>query len=193
MEKTKDSIKYHYHPLKSFFAKRLLDEVYNLVKKGNTRTIIDIGCGEGYPDQYLLARNPKIEIVGIDIDCRAIDIAKRKNSAATYEEGDIYNLSYGEDEYDLALVLEVLEHLNDVGRAVEEVKRVARKAIFSVPQEPLFSLASFVSGNYVKSGGKHPDHINFWNRDSFKKLLLKEYIEVEIKTVFPWIIAYCRK
>ena len=179
--------------MKSFFTRRLLDEISEVISKEKVKTIIDIGCGEGYPDNFLLAHNPLLKIVGIDIDCRAIDMARKKNPGIKYEEGDIYNLSGKENGFDLALVLEVLEHLGDAEKAVQEVKKVAPRAIFSVPQEPLFSMASFVSGNCVKSGGKHPDHINFWDKDSFRKLLQKEYIEVETKTVFPWIIAYCRK
>lgn len=179
--------------MKSFFVKRLLSEVDELIIRERVKTIIDVGCGEGYPDSFLLAHNPLLKIVGIDIDCRVIDMARKKNPGIMYEEGDIYNLSFKENEYDLALVLEVLEHLGDAEKAVQEVKKVAPRAIFSVPQEPLFSMASFVSGNYVKSGGKHPDHINFWNKDSFKKLLQKEYEEVEIKSVFPWIVASCSK
>lgn len=179
--------------MKSFFDRRLLGEISALISKENVKTIIDIGCGEGYPDGFLLARDPLLKIVGVDIDCRAVDIARKKNPGIVYQEGDIYSLSGKENGFDLALVLEVLEHLNDAEKAVQGVKRMAPRAIFSVPQEPLFSFASFVSGNCVKSGGKHPDHINFWNKDSFGKLLQKEYREVEIKTVFPWLVAYCRK
>lgn len=190
MKKTQDEKKYC-HPLKTVFVNQFLGEIIKAIKKTKAKKVIDIGCGEGYPDRVICAELPEIKLVGVDINPKVLEKARKQNPDVEYCRGDIFKLDFRSAEFDLGLVLEVLEHLNEPEKAVSEVKRVAKKAVFSVPFEPWFSLASFVSGNYIKTKGRHPDHINFWNQDSLGKLLKKHFAKVRVKPIFPWLIAIC--
>ena len=80
-----------------------------------------------------------------------------------------------------------------VRQTLKIIKNLVQKnAIISVPNEPLFSFISLLSGSYIKRWGRHPEHINFWNLRSFNNFLSQEFDSVNIKTVFPWLITICK-
>jgi 2-polyprenyl-3-methyl-5-hydroxy-6-metoxy-1,4-benzoquinol methylase len=190
MNKSQHQEKYS-HPLKSIFTRFFLTKVVEIVRAEEARTVIDVGCGEGYPDQLLLEAIPALKIVGVDIDDRALGLAKKRNPQVNYLLGDIFNLSFKKRAFDLALVLEVLEHLEYPEKAVEKIKKNARKCLFSVPYEPWFTLACLFSGRYLNTRGRHPDHINSWNTKTFEKMLEKHFKRVNIRICFFWLIALC--
>jgi len=109
-----------------------------------------------------------------------------------YFLGDIYSLKNNKC-YDLLLMMEVLEHLINPKEVLLKAREIAPLAIFSVPYEPWFSIFSFFSGKYLKTLGKHSEHVNFWNEKTFKKLLEEYYPQVKISISFPWLIAVCRR
>ncbi len=192
MKKTPDEKKYC-HPLKAIFINRFLKEMIESIKKTRAEKVIDIGCGEGYPDKVIGAKLPEIKLVGVDINPDVLERAKKQNPGIKYCQGNIFKLDFRKAEFDLALVMEVLEHLKEPEKAISEIKRVAKKALFSVPWEPWFSLFSLISGHYPKTKGRHPEHLNFWNTDSFGRILKKHYPTVKTKRVFPWLIAVCEQ
>ncbi|RJR23668.1 class I SAM-dependent methyltransferase [Candidatus Microgenomates bacterium] len=192
MKESQDKKKYT-HFIKRKFVDFFLNKINEKIDVLDAQKIVDIGCGEGYPESFFLERKPNLKITGIDTNDQHLKEAKKKNPKAEYIKGDIYNLNFNKDFFDLAIVLEVLEHLKEPNVAVGQVKKISKKAIFSVPYEPWFSLLSFLGGSYIKSLGRHPEHVNFWNIESFKKMLLKDYGKVNIELAFPWIIAVCEK
>lgn len=189
---SQDQKKYS-HPLKKYFINRFLNKVFERIQNLKAQKILDIGCGEGFADNFLLAKNGKLEITGIDKGKELLTIAKGKNPQAVYKEGDIYNLRRYENNFDLVLVMEVLEHLKDPGFAVAEVKNIFPRAIYTVPREPWFSIFSLLSGSYLKTLGRHPNHQNFWDEKSFNNFLLQFYNDVKIESSFPWLIAVCTR
>lgn len=186
---SQDDKKYQ-HFIKSIFISRFIGEIASLVISSGAKKIIDIGCGEGYSDQLLLGQLSGIKIVGVDKNEQFLKKARTRNPQVTYQKGDIYKME-GRQEFDLALVMEVLEHLENPNKAIKEIKKTAKKAIFSVPLEPWFSLASFFSGSYLRNWGRHPDHINSWNSHSFAKMLKEHFSVVRINIAFPWLIGFC--
>lgn len=191
MGKSQDKKKYR-HFLKRIFINNFLGSVAENIETLKAKNVIDVGCGEGYSDALLLKKLPCLEIIGIDINEQYLKQAKKNNPKIKYLKKDIFNLDFHTNAFDLAIVLEVLEHLKNPGQAIKQVKKISHKAIFSVPHEPWFSLISLLSGNYMKTFGRHPEHINGWNQKTFKQLLCKDYNEVNIKLSFPWIIAVCQ-
>jgi 2-polyprenyl-3-methyl-5-hydroxy-6-metoxy-1,4-benzoquinol methylase len=75
--------------------------------------IIDIGCGDG---QLELRLNPQLNILGIDVSETSIERAK-KNDKQSIQHGNhrfnvqnALNLPFGEESFDLIIMVEVLEH-----------------------------------------------------------------------------------
>lgn len=180
--------------VKLIFIKRLMRRIIDEVDKSGARKILDIGCGEGYPDHYLLDRfGSKLEILGIDFNPDLLELAQMKNPEARYLKQDIYQLEFTKNQFDLILMTEVLEHLGNPLKALLKVNLFAPTALISVPYEPWFSVFSFLSGSYLKSIGKHPDHVSFWNKESLRDILSKIYREVNVIISFPWLIGVCKK
>ena len=85
------------------------------------------------------------KLEGLDFLDRAIQLGKNHPPELSLKQGNIYELPYEDNSFDVVLCLEVLEHLEYPERALKaELQRVARKyCIVSVPNEPFFQMANF--------------------------------------------------
>lgn len=88
--------------------------------------ILDAGCGEGVLVKKY--RSLGHNITGIDLNVSSDHVFK----------GDILDMPYGEDSFDLVLFLDVIEHLNvqDQLPALMELKRILKddgKIVISIP------------------------------------------------------------
>jgi SAM-dependent methyltransferase len=94
-------------------------------------SIIDVGCGSGrwarIADKY------SKHVIGVDYQTRSIDIARSYDSNVEFVVADInVDLShYG--YFDLALVIHVLEHIDNPLILLNELRRCAKKIIIEVP------------------------------------------------------------
>lgn len=170
---------------------RFLKDLSFWVEVLKPKTILDIGCGEGFVDAFLFQKNPQYQIRGIDISKKAIRKARVRVPKLLVQQGDACNLPFKKNTFDLTLCTEVLEHLDNPQKAILEARRVSKRyCLFSIPNEPIFSLLTFFSGTYIKHLGKHPDHLNFWTKNSFRKLLQKYFAKpVVVKTSSVWTLA----
>jgi len=192
MKKTWDQRKYN-HWLKRIFLERFLKTILEEIRYSKAKTILDLGCGEGYPDEYFFKNLPGLKLIGIDKNENLLKNARKKNPGCFYQTGNILNLPFKKWQFDLVLVMEVLEHMRNPEKIILQTKKIAPKAIYTVPFEPWFSFCCFLSGNYLSRLGRHPDHLNFWNKRSFKQVLDKFFRKVKIRITFPWLIAVCEK
>jgi len=91
---------------RNFFQK-----IFTYFKKRGTKKlrILDIGCGTGYLEQYLMPEHHKI--IGIDVSKKLLEIAKKKFPTVEYKLQDAYSLRDG--SYDLIVENSVLHHIKD--------------------------------------------------------------------------------
>lgn len=196
MNDSQDAKKYlTLNPLKQILVNKFLNDIYFEVEQVQPKTILDIGCGEGFVDMFLFQKNPQYQIKGIDISKKTVGRVKKQAPKLMAQQGDAYNLPFRENTFDLTICMEVLEHLNEPQKAITEARRVSKKyCLFSVPREPIFSLLTFFSGKYLKRLGRHPDHVNFWTKKSFKELMQKHFSKLIVfKVSSTWILAMAEK
>jgi 2-polyprenyl-3-methyl-5-hydroxy-6-metoxy-1,4-benzoquinol methylase len=195
MKKSSNFLKYRGKNIikNNIFKKILISlffrKIYQEIKKNNPKKIIDLGCGEGFIENFLLNKKYKTKMIGIDINPDSVEYAKKNNPGAKFLTGDILNLKI-KDNFDLVLMLEVLEHLSQPGKALETAKSLSKKLLVSVPWEPWFSWLYLSIGLNLKRLGKHPEHCQFFNRQSLESLLKKYFRTVEVKSNWPWLIAW---
>lgn len=85
-----------------------LQNTLELLGERSSGKMLDIGCGSGEID-ILLARNTNFEIIGFDIAEKATEVARANIKKAglenriKIEEGDIYNLNYPDNSFDLVV------------------------------------------------------------------------------------------
>ena len=184
-------------PLVKFLMKNYFRQFDFLFSKcRGVRSILDVGCGEGYIIKYIKNKydNKKLYLEGVDLSEDVINIAKKNNPGVKFSKGDIYCLNYKDNSFDLVLATEVLEHLEKPEEALKELRRVSRKyIILSVPREPPFRIANILRLKYLKRLGNTPGHIQNWTRKNFEKLLSKHFKKIIIKTAIIWTLALCIK
>lgn len=93
--------------------------------------VIDIGCGIG-ANTFSLAKKAK-KVIGIDISKTSLDYAKKHYSAQNidYIYGDITKELIG--KFDVAVLSNVLEHIEDRVEFLESVKKISPKILIRVP------------------------------------------------------------
>ncbi len=99
-------------------------------------TVLEVGCGEGRLAQHLVTRGARpARFVACDLELSAV--AGDLDPVIELRQASIYELPFESGSFDLVVCCEVLEHLNDPGRGLAEVARVARRGVVvSTPREP---------------------------------------------------------
>ncbi len=169
-----------------------LDELW---EKAAPKTVLDVGCGEGVLTREWAERLGDARIVGIDLDDPKLQAewAKRQRENLEYRVEEATQLSFADDEFDLASAIEVLEHVPDPGATVAEMARVAeRHLLVSVPREPVWRMVNMARGAYWKTLGNTPGHVNHWSKRSFKALLGEHGTVEEVRAPFPWTMLLVR-
>ena len=109
---TIDTYQEQYHPKVLALYKDIFDRIFSFFKSKNKEklSILDVGCGTGYLEQFL---QPEInEIVGIDVSQKLLAKAKNKYPRVKYYLADIYKFK-SRKKYDLIVENSVLHHLKD--------------------------------------------------------------------------------
>lgn len=183
------------NPIQKLLIENFYKKFFNMVKPLRVSTILDVGCGEGFTLKKLEERKIGKRNEGIDYSAAAIKIGHKIYPELNLKKGDVYNLDYKDNTFDLSICTEVLEHLDDPVKAVSEIKRVTAKyIIFSVPNEPFFILANFFRGKYLRRLGNHPEHINHWTMWGFERFLKEQGLTiVKRKHPFAWNLVLAKK
>jgi SAM-dependent methyltransferase len=100
------------------------------------KTVLDLGCNNGFGTAYLSERAAKA--VGLDITPKAIADAKQRfaQSKAEYMLYDGKLLPFPDGHFDIVVSFQVIEHVEDVPLYLSEIVRVLRprgKAVFTTP------------------------------------------------------------
>ncbi len=168
-----------------------------LLMSGTPNAIVEIGAGEGEIALVLRAMYPSATIEATDVSEAILEIAARGlvGTGISTRVEDAQDLSYQDDSFDLVVCCEVLEHVADPGKALREIRRVAKdKAIFSVPQEPIWRVLNCLRGRYLASLGNTPGHLNHWSAGSFIRLFEQAGFNViATRLPFPWTMVLAGK
>jgi len=191
-----DTSNYRKHTTSSKLQRMLIDrfhaKITNEVAKLAPRTLLDAGCGEGFVAEIFLKAMPGLQVTGFDHNEPSVKLAAQRNPTGTFTVGDIFNIEHPDNSFDVVCCFEVLEHLVDPGKAVQEMVRVAKRAVvFSVPHEPFFCAANAMRGKnwHVRPIGSDEDHRNFWRKSQFGAFVGR-YADVQVLTgSMPWIIC----
>lgn len=182
-----------WNPLRKMFLKPFQRRFLRIVDGLKVESILEVGAGEGFVMDLLHRRMPLVKLRGLDVQPEFVAEGKRLFPQLDLQIGDIYHLPEADKSWDLVIASEVLEHLEDPDRALEELKRVSKKyVLLSVPSEPWFRGLNFARGKHWKRLGNHPEHINTWTKSSFTSLVGNNLTVEKVITAFPWTILLAR-
>lgn len=112
---------------------RITEATIALIPKG-TRSIIDIGCGDGTYTAELAAHFPDLEIFGVDPAAEAIARSRRLIPDATFAVADLLvPETLPEREFDVGIIRGVLHHLPDGPLGLVNAARLCRVLIVIEP------------------------------------------------------------
>jgi 2-polyprenyl-3-methyl-5-hydroxy-6-metoxy-1,4-benzoquinol methylase len=169
-----------------------LDELWAIAAPDS---LLDVGCGEGVLTVEWAERLGDRRVVGIDLDDPklAAEWAERQRPNLEFRTADATALSFGDDEFDMATALEVLEHVPEPAATLAEMARVARRRLLvSVPREPLWRGLNVARGAYLGQLGNTPGHVNHWSKRSFAALLARYGTVEQVRSPFPWTMLLVR-
>lgn len=187
---------YNKYESKNIIEKKLMQGFFNSINKSLDKikfeNVLEAGCGEWRVTDYI-KRKYDCNIEGFDIGETAIEKAKESFPDIPFYIRSIYKLPYKE-EFDLVVCCEVLEHLDEYEKALEELFRVSKRyVLISVPSEPLWRCLNLCRFKYIKALGNTPGHVNHWNNKSFKELLSKYGKIIDCQKPLPWQMILLEK
>jgi ubiquinone/menaquinone biosynthesis C-methylase UbiE len=171
---------------------RALDE---LLAQAAPQSVLDVGCGEGVLSRRWAERLAPGRVVGVDLKDAKLEAEweRRRQDNLEFRAMRAEALAFAENGFDLVAATEVLEHVDEPHRVLDEMRRVSRgHLLVSVPQEPLWRILNLARGAYLRELGNTPGHVNHWTRRSFTALL-SEYGQVTaLRSPFPWTMLLVR-
>lgn len=140
--------------------------------------IVDIGCGDGFHLRLLKQYGEKgWTLEGIDVDRRAAEMAEK--SGFTVHLGTVEDLGLPADSYDLAFMVQTIEHVAEPARVLSAANRILKpggKLVIVTDNTDSVDFGFFKNSYW---GGYHfPRHWNLFNRKSLTLLAEKCGFEV---------------
>ncbi len=187
-----------------------LEHRINLVKRYidfEDKKVLDVGCGIG---MFLKKfRKLNAEVYGIDVDCEKVKEAKKKFKNVKIAPSE--KLPFRKDTFDIVWLHEVLEHVENDAKTLEECFRVLRpsgKLVIFAPNRlwPFETHGVFWHDKY-RFGNipfvtyfpnfyyKHftPHVRNYYRRDIYKLIKGVSFKKIHYQGVFPGFDKISRK
>jgi len=156
------------NPIKRIIFERYLRYMSGIIN--GIESIIDIGCGEGIL-LYLankLGRSEKL--VGIDLSTESLKIAKQISNA-DFIRADIHHIPIKDSVFCLSFCLSVFEHIDRHEEAVEEITRVSKKSVITIPRPMLFRVISVISLRNLTRFGREKNHVKEFKKSELLEIL----------------------
>lgn len=126
------------------------------------KQVVDIGCGEGITLERMIRRFPEKSVFGIDRCVENVEICRRLDLPVAL--GSVYDLCLGNGAVDCCLLTEVIEHLDDPGRALDEIRRVLNPGgllVLLFPNDRMFKIARLATLK-IREAFYDPGHVRQW-------------------------------
>lgn len=156
-----------------------------------SKRALEVGCGEGVIAEKLMKHWD--EVVGLDLPDAGLRAEWRERPGPRYLHGSAHELPFADNQFDVVVAVEVLEHLTDPVKGLREMARVGSgHLVVSVPREPIFRGCNLVAGRYVRDLGNTPGHLNHWSTRSFKRFVSSVGEIRAVATPFPWTVIWAQ-
>ena len=98
-----------------------------LVKFYRGGRFIDLGCLDSLAPVIIKEQYPKEEVWGIDVAKNAIEQMQERFPFVFYQVGDVYDTRFPDSYFSYAVCGEVMEHLDDPHKFIEETMRILKR------------------------------------------------------------------
>lgn len=182
------------NPVQKYLINNFLRTVTLCLEGLSINKVFDAGCGEGFVLSELKNRGIGSVLEGIDFSEQALKTGRELFPYLSLKQGDIYQLPYEDNSFDLVLCTEVMEHLDEPDKVLSEIVRVSKKyCLLSVPNEPLFMISNLLRGKNISRWGNDIDHFNHWSSGAFGDFIRSKLNVMTVKKPFPWTVVLSQK
>jgi 2-polyprenyl-6-hydroxyphenyl methylase/3-demethylubiquinone-9 3-methyltransferase len=99
---------------------------------GSGRRLLDVGCGGGYLCEEFAKTG--FDVTGIDLSQNTLRAAREHATQSSlrinYEEGRAEAIPFSDSSFDYVSCCDVLEHVDDINKAISEIARVLKPGGF---------------------------------------------------------------
>ncbi|MCH8862800.1 MAG: methyltransferase domain-containing protein [Proteobacteria bacterium] len=148
-------------------------------------TVLDVGCNVGYGSDILA--NSAAQVTGVDVSARAIAVAteRYRRGGLAFREVDGITLPFDDASFDVVTSFQVIEHLQDVSRYLQEIARVVKpggKVLFTTPNRDIRLDPGMKPWNKF--------HVTEFDASSLSALLTPHFAGVEVRGLFAETALY---
>lgn len=165
----------HHNIFQKFWHKRRFHEVNKYLPLVKLKTILDIGCHGGTFTSLLKKKYPQASVYGIDVSSDAILYGKKKYKNIIFKIARAENLPFKHNSFDLVTCFEVMEHVDNPQKVLQQIKTVLVKrgqVLFLVPSETLlFKCIWFVWSVFGPGRIWHHTHIQQFDNNKLDILI----------------------
>ena len=183
-----------------------LDHIYRYEyakKLVKGKDVLDISCGTGYGSR-ILCDGGAARVIGLDISNNIIDYASSKYGTKVLEfrVGDILNIDFVNNNFDVITCFETIEHVNNQKKAFMELQRVLRPEgilIISSPNRRLtspgktineqpdnhFHTIEYSTAEFICNVGSYFHILQVYGQRAINRFILLPFIETLLRKEFP--------
>jgi len=143
----------------------------------DSRRVLDAACGSGY-GTALLSRAAS-SAIGVDIDEATIAYARSKHQACEFAVGDVADLPFEADAFDLVVCFETIEHVVDPDQVLQELRRV-------LSEDGLLVISTPNKHQYLV---ENEFHRREFSHEEFVELLSARFAHVEVMLQHNWLTS----
>jgi len=173
----------------SLHGERRRAEVTTLLlqPKQNER-ILDVGCGEGYQISYIV--NHAGYTVGVDLSLSKLIEAKKRVKDVDFINASSEKLPFRTETFDKVLSLELLEHLRNPSKTIDEISFILKKQgilVISVPYKERIKMTQCIHcGKLTPIWG----HLTSFDEEKLSMLMPKNYILLNREYVATMVASH---
>ena len=179
-----DPVDYYYRPLTARIYRARLRLAVDLLGDRRYESLLEVGYGSGIFLPELARHAERLAALDIHPEAERVrTMLSRLRVAADVQEGSLFELPFGDGEFDALVCLSVLEHLTELESALTEFRRVLRPGGIAVLG---FPVRNPITDGFFRAVGYNPREIHpSGHRDILAAARAHAGFRVEREARFP--------
>lgn len=152
----------------------------------STPRLLDVGCGRGLFLERAAQVFPDWRLSGLEVDDEGVAYARVLAPTADVRAGEATAMPFPSDSFDVITAWDVLEHIQDVKKALDEIKRSLRPGGLVALVVPVYD---GITGPVIRLLDKDPTHVHKRSRYFWVDMIEAEFFQVEWHGIHRYLLT----